>query len=355
MVYDELGPVHFEHGLALIKQDPTIDAAGALRDKFERSQQRQAERSYQGRLSASGLIVVSSTVNDFLEPDDPDLPLLERSPPCLTSVAVDQDFIVQLDKRNALTLGTQLLTKSGLGISTLRIGFKRDFSRHSSFQLSSALNQGPYALRLLASRRISHRSNAFAGATLSPSTGLLSVNMQVSRELGHQMLGELTWQLTDLLNEGCLRLRLDHNFSASQDGADRETSHTGKRDFTSSELAHTDIMPSCKFKLAQKQVVEIAPTAAWSTTGSLLQAWMATAACRSAHVLRTSASLPSQLQWRIKKDLKRLLSRFEGPSYELTLLPSGTRYGGSVQWRHSQQSFSKISLQVRFSASDKAG
>ena len=358
MVYDELGSRHFEHGLALIKQDPTVDSAGRLRAKFERSQHRQIERNYQGRLNSCGSIAVHGAINDFLEPDDPDTPFLERSPPYLSSVAVNQDISLQLDTRNTLMLGANLLTKSGLGVSTLRIGFKRRVSHHSSVQLSSALDQGPFSLGFHASRLISGHCNASAGAIVSLGSGLLGFNMHVSRELSPRTLGMVTWQMADVFDEGCLRLRLDRNLSARQEDGVEKLPRGDRTGCSASHTAGASANNTVEIKgtpsrlSAQHQVPGVEAATMCRPVEASLQAPVDIAAYDSGGVqrgmLRASALLHSQLRMLVEMHRPWIFARFESSSLELTLHPSGTRYKGSVQWKHPEQASSKISIRVRF-------
>ena len=73
----------------------------------------------------SGSLVLSASAADIIEPADPDTPLLQREPLEPMSVAVGQEMLLMPDKRHHVSLGYQMVTKRGLGGSTLRIGFKR--------------------------------------------------------------------------------------------------------------------------------------------------------------------------------------------------------------------------------------
>jgi len=132
MAYDELGPRDFEQGMRLLSTE--VNSSAKLRAKFEREQQRTSEREYQARLRMAGSVVLSSTASDMLAPADPDTPWSERMGPSLASAAMNEDMTLVLDRRTALTLGCQILTKSGLGGCTLRMGFKRSLGHHAAIQ-----------------------------------------------------------------------------------------------------------------------------------------------------------------------------------------------------------------------------
>ena len=166
MAYDELGPHDFEQGLHLLSTE--VNTAAKLRAKFEREQRRNAEREYHGRLRMTGSVVLSSSASDMLAPADPDTPWNERMGPSLSSAAMNEDMTLVFNPRTALTLGCQILTRSGLGACTLRMGFKRQLGHHSALQASGAAFNGAPALAFTASRRISRHSSGSVSAQVSP-------------------------------------------------------------------------------------------------------------------------------------------------------------------------------------------
>ena len=204
MVYDELGPAQFEAGLGLLS--PRVDTADKLRRAYVKAQRRAAEREHEARCRLQGSLVLSCSVADVVQPGDPSTPLRQRAPPARTSVAMSEEMSLQLDKRNTLVVASQLLTKSGLGGSTLRLGFRRQLSRHSTLEALSAVDGSPKALSLTCSRRISRHSTASASATLlaagvggaaGPLPKVGSLSLKVSRQLTRRTTGELQLSLDD--------------------------------------------------------------------------------------------------------------------------------------------------------------
>ena len=156
MVYDELGAEHLQQGLTLLSEK--VSSADELHREWRRTKARAAEQSHFGRMGVSGSMVLSANASQVLQPHDESVPFWRRLIPELSSVAMNQDMTMRLDRKHTVSVSNQAVTKSGLGGSTLRVGFKRVLSERSSLQLSSGLSHEPYSLTAAASRRLSAHS-----------------------------------------------------------------------------------------------------------------------------------------------------------------------------------------------------
>ncbi len=321
-VYDALGPTRFETGLSLIEpgQNPPYDPQ-KLASKVERAERRAADARAAQRLRLAGSLVVSSTIAHIVEPEDAHAPLAERPPPALSSVAINEEMTLRLDGRNELSLGCQLLTRAGLGGSTLRIGFKRQLSPHASLQAASSLDMGPANLGLTVSRRLSRHAQGVLALALNASVGLASLSIRLSRQLSKRLLGVWGLTLGRSAEEAALTLQLARSAGVRREGGDAGGDDDGgggggddDDDDDEAAAAATDEGGSTTGATAGRRrpprPTVLAPTA-----------WLAWARAR----------------------MKRRLSRSSG---ELALQHDGPKWGTTLTWRHSRRSRSRVALRL---------
>ena len=112
MVYDELGGGNLQEGLALVaskKVGPSVTTVEDLHREWRRAQSRSAEAAEMGRMGASGAIVISTSLQHALQPPDPSVPLKDRHLlPVLSSVAMQEEMSMRLDRRHTLTFSNQV-------------------------------------------------------------------------------------------------------------------------------------------------------------------------------------------------------------------------------------------------------
>eukprot|EP00966_Prymnesium_polylepis_P213818 4951892-Prymnesium_polylepis.1 len=239
MVYDELGGTHLREGLALVRSKPMhgrVNTPEELHREWRRAQARSSEATQMGRMGASGSIVISTSLAHVLQPPDASTPVWRRLYPELSSVAMVQEMRLQPDRKHTLTVSNQTVSKQGLGGSTLRLGFMRALSARSTLQLASSIGYTPYALDVVATRRLSAHSTANATATVSGS-GLSAVSLSVRRQLSSLLLGEMSLSLPTLSwwglppsDESALRLTLQRTPTRQREDAEREADGDGSDD-----------------------------------------------------------------------------------------------------------------------------
>ena len=319
MVYDELGPAQFEAGLGLLS--PRVDTADKLRRAYAKAQRRAAEREHEARCRLQGSLVLSCSVADVVQPGDPSTPLRQRAPPARTSVAMSEEMSLQLDKRNTLVVASQLLTKSGLGGSTLRLGFRRQLSRHSTLEALSAVDGSPKALSLTCSRRISRHSTASASATLlaagvggaaGPLPKVGSLSLKVSRQLTRRTTGEL-------------QLSLDDGVATS----------------LALRLVRAPRQPPPPQPPPQAEAAEAAPAAAAPAAAAPAAA---APASLGGVIERRCSDAHAALRQAVDATRARLRRRLGRATADATLRRDGPRCAASVGWRHSRRSRSKVTL-----------
>jgi DnaJ family protein C protein 11 len=139
MTYDTLGPDQFALGLQVLND--TVRGPDDLRRAVQKVKRCSAEQEHQGKLRLSGATVITASVDD-LSPASASRWFGAE----LQSVAMTQDMALELDSRSTLSLRPELLTKAGLGGSSLRIGFRRQLSGFAAVDLSTSLLSGAAAL-----------------------------------------------------------------------------------------------------------------------------------------------------------------------------------------------------------------
>ena len=327
MVYDELGGENLESALALLKDD--VKTPDDLRRAWRRAEKRGEEQELHARMRLNGSLVFFADASDILQPPEPDMPLVSRLTPHFNSVALNEDMTLALDGRNTLSLTQQIVTKSGLGGSTLRIGFRRQLSSVSSVQLSSALD-GTSTLALALSRRISRHSNGCASLNLGPA-GLLSLALTATRQLTKRTLGEISISLAAAAESG-LTVRLQR-FGAKPAGKAADAEGAGPPD------------PAAEAEAVAEAEAEAEAVASPPALSSLT--WRQLVFGAPWWLPRWLGAVPARMR-RLAPRAKARLSR---STVETTLQPSGARGGGTLLWRHSPRSRSKLALRLGMAGS----
>ena len=338
MVYDELGGANLQEGLALVsskKVGPSVTTVEDLHREWRRAQSRSAEAAEMGRMGASGAIVISTSLQHVLQPPDPSIPLRERHLlPVLSSVAMQEEMGMRLDRKHSLTFSNQTVTKAGLGGSTLRIGFKRSLSPRSHIQLATSLSHEPSAIDFVASRRLSAHSNGSVSANISYQ-GISALTWQVSRQLTKRLMGDIALSLPLLsfaglapTDESSLRLHVQR-----MPGRQEQSGEGGEEE---EEEEVEEAEPDEETTVATRPTTT---TAAISSFYSRLLSYL--------HWWRTLLSdtiyaISPQMVINRALSVKKRLGDTQG---ELRISPSGgPQTGGSITWRHSTSSRSKLAL-----------
>ena len=222
LVYDELGPENMEQALALIKHTKPISAE-QLRERWKRAQARSEERELASRMKLNGSVVFSLDGTEILQPGDPSIPPYRRSLLHLSSVAMKEEMALAFDSRNTASLTHHVVTKAGLGASTLRIGFARQLSAVSSLHLTSAMDG---SLGITASRRISSHSSASAQTNLTLG-GPSSITFSGSRQLTKRCTGEMLLDVAGPGSVGSLTVRISRT-GATRPSASRRRGKAGE-------------------------------------------------------------------------------------------------------------------------------
>ena len=199
MTYDTLGADQFALGLQVLND--TVRGPDDLLRAVRKVKRRSAEQEHEGKLRLSGATVITASLDD-LSPASASRWLGAE----LQSVAMTQDMTLELDSRSTLSVGPQLLTKAGLGGSSLRLGFRRQLSTFAAVELSTSLLSGAAALGISANRRLSRHSVGVASASLTPwgEAWLANLSFKATRQLTMRTLGEAALGLGASLQESSL-------------------------------------------------------------------------------------------------------------------------------------------------------
>ncbi|KAL1495794.1 hypothetical protein AB1Y20_016655 [Prymnesium parvum] len=292
MIYDEVGAEHMEQALALTKGKQLT--AEQLRTAWRKAQARAEERELSSRMKLHGSLVFSVDGTELLQPIDSSASILQRLPTHVSSIAVNEEMALKLDRRNTLSLSNQIVTKSGLGGGTLRIGFGRQLSAVSSLQLGGSFDHG---LALSLSRRISRHSRAMVSANFARLHSAPSISMSGTRQLTKRLLGEMILNLS-ATDDTALTFRLQRVLGG---GLPKAT------DSSADDLpADPPVLPR-------------------ALHSALLR------------VRRAIASVVAHIR-------QRMRSRLTRGGAEVALQPRNVRCGGTLVWRHSSRSRSKLAL-----------
>ena len=199
MTYDTLGADQFALGLQVLND--TVRGPDDLLRAVLKVKRRSAEQEHEGKLRLSGATVITASLDD-LSPASASRWLGAE----LQSVAMTQDMTLELDSRSTLSVGPQLLTKEGLGGSSLRLGFRRQLSGFAAVELSTSLLSGAAALGISANRRLSRHSVGVASASVTPwgEAWLANLTFKATRQLTMRTLGEAALGLGSSLQESSL-------------------------------------------------------------------------------------------------------------------------------------------------------
>ena len=394
MVYDELGGQHLQDGLALLKtkQGKAVTSAEELHREWRRAKARGADAQAIGRMGVSGSVVVSSSLSEVLQPSDPSVPLWRRCKPELSSVAMQEEMHLSLDRKNKISISNQALTKGGLGGSTLRLGFVRALSTKSSLQLATSLSHEPYAVDMSASRRLSLHSTGSISLNLA-ARGIGGLTFQITRQLTRRLLGDMSLTLPLLSfaglpspDESGLRLHVHRSpgkrpgSEENDDDDEEEVEEAGGADNNHVHAEEEHVPGRAEAPVQRRQASpqqgegedgEGSGSRTPATSGGsrgidggsaggngrggavavrhpsrAVRLWRGIRARLTALLIRLeslAAALTPAAGWRLVDSMKRRLGHTDG---DVTLSPSGLRYGTALQWRHSERSRSKLSFRL---------